>query len=106
MERVAIVGNPDMNNLGNSVHGFMCCDCDGLSVGDQEVIAHELLEAHGVSASLRAQISCRFSANSWHTSGIGGRAPRSTESGPCLLRLDLLNFTGPRTLLSRRQLAM
>ena len=54
MDRVAIVGNPDMNNLGNAVHAFMCCACDGLSAGDKEAIAYELLEAHGVSASLRA----------------------------------------------------
>jgi ATP-dependent helicase/nuclease subunit A len=54
MERVAIVGNPDMNKLGNAVHGFMCCDCDGLSAGHKEAIAHDLLVAHGVNASLRA----------------------------------------------------
>jgi ATP-dependent exoDNAse (exonuclease V) beta subunit len=55
MERVAIVGNPDMNNLGNAVHAFMCCDCDSLSLGDKEAIARDLLAAHGASASLRAE---------------------------------------------------
>src|SRR5688572_2541313 len=54
MERVAIVGNPDMNNLGNAVHAFMCCDCAGISAAAKKAIAHDLLEAHGVSASLRA----------------------------------------------------
>jgi ATP-dependent exoDNAse (exonuclease V) beta subunit len=54
MERVAIAGNPDMNNLGNAVHAFMCCDCASLSAADKEAIAHDLLEAYGVSASLRA----------------------------------------------------
>src|SRR6185503_12931549 len=54
MERVAIGGNPEMNDLGNAVHAFMCCDCDGISANDKEAIAHDLLVAHGVSASLRA----------------------------------------------------
>ena len=54
MDRVAIVGKPDMNELGNAVHGFMCCDCNGLSTGAKEAIAHDLLAAHGVSAFLRA----------------------------------------------------
>ena len=65
MDRVAIVGNPDMNNLGNAVHAFMCCDCDGLSAGDQEAIAYELLEAHASAHLFERQISYRFSANSW-----------------------------------------
>jgi ATP-dependent exoDNAse (exonuclease V) beta subunit len=54
MDRAAIVGQPDMNNLGNAVHAFMCCDCEGLSANDKEAIAHDLLAAHAVSASLSA----------------------------------------------------
>lgn len=53
MDRVAITGNPDMNDLGNAVHAFMCCDCGDLSSADKEAIAHDLLVAHGASACLR-----------------------------------------------------
>ena len=88
MDRVAVVGNPDMNNLGNAVHGFMCCDCGGLSIGDQEAIAHELLEAHGVSTSLRAadlvSILGKFTAcirNRWPGAKILREWPLSFKIG-------------------------
>ena len=88
MERVAIVGNPDMNNLGNAVHAFMCCDCDGISAADKEAIAQNLLEAHGVSASLRAtdlvSIHSRFMAyirNRWPGAKILREWPLSFKVG-------------------------
>jgi len=88
MERVPIVGNPDMNDLGNAVHAFMCCDCDGLSANDKEAIAHDLLVAHGVSASLRAadlvSIHGKFMAyirNRWPGAKIHREWPLSFKIG-------------------------
>ena len=88
-ERTPIVGNPDMTSLGNAVHAFMCCDCNGLSSGDKEGIALELLEAHEVSASLRPEdlisILDRFTAyirNRWPGAKIRREWPLSFKLGP------------------------
>jgi len=88
MDRVAITGNPDMSDLGNAVHAFLCCDCGGLSIDEQEVIAGELLAAHGVSASLRAtdlvSILDRFTGyirNRWPSAKIRREWPLSFKIG-------------------------
>ena len=88
-ERTPVAGNPDMTSLGNAVHAFMCCDCNGLSSNDREGIARELLEAHGVSASLRfidlISILDRFTAyinNRWPGAKIRREWPLSFELGP------------------------
>ncbi|MGH8546882.1 MAG: PD-(D/E)XK nuclease family protein, partial [Gammaproteobacteria bacterium] len=87
-ERTPIVGNPDMTSLGNAVHAFMCCDCDGLSFGDKDGIARELLEAHGVSGSLRSTdvilILDRFMAyirNRWPDAKVRREWPLSFKLG-------------------------
>src|SRR5262249_53958158 len=72
-----------------AVHAFMCCDCNGLSASDKEDMARELLEAHGVSASLRSadliSILDRFTAyirNRWPDAKVRREWPLSFKLGP------------------------
>ncbi len=50
--RIPIGGAPDMTSLGNAVHEFLACDSSSLGHDTREVIAREILEAHGVIGSL------------------------------------------------------
>jgi ATP-dependent helicase/nuclease subunit A len=88
-DRVPIIGNPDMTSLGNAVHAFLCCDCYGLGAKDKDAIARELLEGHGVSASLRPEdltsILDRFMAtirSRWPGATIRREWPLSFKLGP------------------------
>ena len=67
----------------------MCCDCNGLSSSDKEGIARELLEAHGVSASLRStdliSVLDRFTAyirSRWSGAKVCREWPLSFKLGP------------------------
>ncbi len=52
-ERLVLSGNPDMQPLGEAIHGFLAADRPGLDAGERRAIAQGLLERWGVAVALR-----------------------------------------------------
>ncbi|MBA3395884.1 MAG: UvrD-helicase domain-containing protein [Deltaproteobacteria bacterium] len=52
--RLTITGNPEMEDVGHAVHGFLAADRPGLAEPDRLAMASELLSEYGVAANLAA----------------------------------------------------
>jgi ATP-dependent exoDNAse (exonuclease V) beta subunit len=108
MERISIGDKPDMTSLGNAVHAFLCCDSSALAVDQREEIAKELLEAHGVTGSIKSQdlihIYDRFFdvvRNRWPEAKIRREWPLALNLGKFELHgtVDLVLETGDGNVL-------
>jgi ATP-dependent exoDNAse (exonuclease V) beta subunit len=77
-ERLVLSGNPEMQILGEAIHGFLAADRPTLATDDRRALAQGLLERWGVGFALRPEdllrasdrlrqwIEARFRGAVWH----------------------------------------
>jgi ATP-dependent exoDNAse (exonuclease V) beta subunit len=63
--RLALVGDPEMDLLGEALHAFLACDDSGLSEGVRRERARAILERWGVSRSLAPADAVAASDRLW-----------------------------------------
>jgi ATP-dependent helicase/nuclease subunit A len=76
---IAILGSPDMEDLGHAVHGFLAADRPGMSEGDRLAMATEVLQRFRVDDSLAARDVLVVASRFWswlHTRFAGARLHR------------------------------
>jgi ATP-dependent exoDNAse (exonuclease V) beta subunit len=87
---IAILGSPDMEDLGHAVHGILAADRPGMSDGDRVAMAAEVLRRFRVDDSLAARDVLVVASRFWswvHTRFAGARLHREypiahrTETG-------------------------
>lgn len=116
-ERLALTGSPDMEGIGEAVHGFLAADRAGLDGAERLAIASGLLERWGVAESveasevlragdaLRTWVEERWPGATWRREWplarrlpagtvVHGRADLVLETGDGLVLIDHKTFPG------------
>lgn len=68
-ERITVSGNPEWDDLGNAVHGFLAADRDGLAVQQRRSIVERLLDAWSVTEAVAADDVVAMADRLWRWVG-------------------------------------